>query len=90
VVVLMTAGDSSFFEADKEAGFLRESGVSVVVIGVGRGINQELLSAIADNSDSLFLADDFNRLIDDTGLIVGKSCSAVESTTDFHFIKYFR
>jgi len=80
----MTDGGSSFYEADHEAGLLRKSGTSIVVIGVGSEINQKLLSAIADNSESLFLADDFNKLIADTSLILGKSCSAVESTNDFH------
>ncbi|KAK2157252.1 hypothetical protein LSH36_194g00020 [Paralvinella palmiformis] len=79
VVVLITDGGSSFYEADREAGLLRKSGTSIVVIGVGSEINQTLLSAIADNSESLFLADDPNKLIADTSLILGKSCSAAES-----------
>ena len=76
----MTNGDSSFYEADREGRLLRESGVSVVVIGVGDDANRDLLSAIADNEDSLFFADDFAKLLSDTSLIQGRSCLAAEST----------
>ena len=80
MAVLITDGESRFYEADKEARSLRESGVSIVVIGVGSSINKDLLLAIADDDDSVFLSSDFNNLLNDTSLILGRSCSAVEST----------
>jgi len=73
----MTDGKSSFLEADYEARLLRENGISIVVIGIG--LDQDLLLAIADSEQNLFLIDDFNKLVQDTSLILGRSCSAVES-----------
>ncbi|KAK2150169.1 hypothetical protein LSH36_419g00029 [Paralvinella palmiformis] len=81
VAVLMTDGMSSLIEADHEARLLREKGVSIVVIGVGSNLNRDLLLAIAESEQNLFLIDDFDSLLEDSSLILGRSCSAVE--TDF-------
>ena len=75
----MTDGESRFLEADYEARLLRENGISIVVIGIGSSIDQDLLFAIADSEQNLFLIDEFNKLVQDTSLILGRSCSAVES-----------
>ena len=75
----MTDGMSSFIEAAHEARLLREKGVSIVVIGVGSNIDRDLLLAIAESEQNLFLIDDFDSLLEDSSLILGRSCSAVES-----------
>ena len=87
MAVLFTDGASSYIEADTAARQLRESGVSIVVIGVGSSINKDLLSAIADRDDSVFFLEDFSMLLNDTSLILGRSCSAVESMVNNPIIK---
>ena len=70
MAVLVTDGDSSVLETTYQAQLLRDKGVSILVIGVGDDINQDLLHTISNTDDNLLIISDFDKLSDETNFVI--------------------
>lgn len=82
LLILLTDG-SQTKDADAEdpsviAAEIRKSGIEMIAVGIGSGIDKRELGLIAGKEESLFSADSFDKLIgsDFVNTISTKSCAA--------------
>ena len=73
-----TQGFTPLDEASKD---MKDKGVVVYSLGVGRGVNSEQLRQIASSDDNVFTSADFYELTDVVKPIVGKSCAIKRTPT---------
>lgn len=81
LLILLTDGsqtqDAFAEEPRYVAGALRANGINIVVVGIGNAVNKTELKEIAGNWDSVYLPDNFDKLIRDfVSPVVNKSCEA--------------
>ena len=72
--ILITNGDSEAAAAETEAQLLRDTGAIIITIGVGTGIDPNLLSNIAGSTGQSFDVDDFQELENKANLAVEFIC----------------
>ena len=84
LLILLTDG-SQTLDVDAEnpgdiAQEIRESGIKILVIGVGQGINKTELYQLGGDANNVFNADTFDELIDSTFIdkVISTSCKAGE------------
>ncbi|XP_012944165.2 collagen alpha-1(XII) chain [Aplysia californica] len=79
LAVVITDGKSNYpRETSSEAANLHDTGVKVVSVGVGAGIDEGELKAIASKSDLAFSAPDFTALENIEQQISASACGAVD------------
>ena len=89
MLILLTDG-SQTQDADAEdpalfADEIRSKGISLLVVGIGRGVNMAELSRMAGGEGNVFTADSFDQLIreDFVEKLVAGSCSKIEKGIPF-------
>ena len=83
VAILVTNGDSDFNSAASEAEQLRDSGVLVLTVGVGSGINEELLINISTNGlENCIHVESFTELAQSPDVTLNNMCPT-QSTSKY-------